>query len=385
MKPNKLAALVLMASVATTASTVLAQQGGGARPATAVGMDTVQVEPLRQTVPVIGRLVATQTGVVAARVAGPVARYMVQVGDRVEKGDILAELITDAFEWELNRRAADVSTAQAELQTSRASLRLLSQELERLDGLRQSPAFSQARYDDKAQEVIRARSEIAEETASLKSAEADLMLAEIAMKNTKIRAPYDGAITHRHSEAGAYLQVGDPVVTLLNYTDLEVEADVPANRIAGLVTGTDVPARLQTGEQAIAAVRTVIPDENPRTRTRRVRFSFELGESNALLASNQSVTVQIPVGEARDVVTVHKDAVLNRGGRQLVVLLQDGKAEFRPVTLGEAVGQRFVVNSGLAEGDKVVIRGNERLRPGQAIRDGAEPPAPPASEEGNPS
>lgn len=384
-KPLNLWIAIAAISAIFLSGTAYAQQ-----PPTAVGMDAVRIEPLRQTVPVIGRLVAKQTGVVAARVAGPVERYLVQVGDRVSKGDVLAELVTDAFEWERNRRDADVSTARARLETSRATLGLLRQELERLDGLRKSPAFSQARYDDKAQELVRARSEISEETAALKSAEADLQLADIALRNTKIYAPYDGAITLRHSEAGAYVRDGDPVVTLLDYANLEIEADVPANRIGGLQPGVELVAALQTGGAVQATVRAVIPDENPRTRTRRVRFTVIFDEQSTRLASNQSVTVQVPAGEVRDALTVHKDAILNRGGRQLVVLNDAGQAAFRPVTLGEAIGQRFVVDDGLSDGDEVVIRGNERLRPGQPIRNAEAPPATPtesteADDKGNPS
>lgn len=382
--------LNLWIALAALSAALLSGPADAQQPPTAVGMDTVRIEPFRQTVPVIGRLVAKQTGVVAARVAGPVERYLVEVGDRVNEGDVLAELVTDAFEWERNRRDADVSTARARLETSRATLGLLRQELERLDGLRKSPAFSQARYDDKAQELVRARSEISEETAALKSAEADLQLANIALRNTKIIAPYDGAITLRHSEAGAYVRVGDPVVTLLDYINLEIEADVPANRIGGLQPGVELVAALQTGGAVQATVRAVIPDENPRTRTRRVRFAVAFDGQSTSLASNQTVTVQVPAGEVRDALTVHKDAILNRGGRQLVVLNDAGQAAFRPVNLGEAIGPRFVVNNGLSEGDEVVIRGNERLRPGQPIRNGATPPPAPtesteADDKGNPS
>lgn len=64
---------------------------------------------------------------------------------------------------------------------------------------------------------------------------------------------------------------------------------------------------------------------------------------------------------------MHKDAVLNRGGSQLVYVAVDGIAEVRPVELGIAVGERFEVVSGLRPGDLVVVRGNERLRPGQPI------------------
>ena len=66
--------------------------------------------------------------------------------------------------------------------------------------------------------------------------------------------------------------------------------------------------------------------------------------------------------------SVHKDAVINRRGKQIVYVVQEGKAAMRPVQLGEAVGARMEVLRGLAQGDLVVVRGNERLRPGQDVR-----------------
>ncbi len=350
------------------ATPALAQEkpAGGPPPATQVGMDMVRIEPLRQTVPVIGRFVARQAGVVASRVAGPISKFDVEVGETVSKGQPLAELVTDNFTWERNRRAADVASAQADIATAEASLKLLQQELNRLDRLRTSPAFSEARYDDKAQETVRAKSQRAEAQAQLKSAEAELQLAEIALRDTVVLAPYDGTITQRHSEAGAYVQVGAPLVTMLDHNNLEIEADVPANRVPGLEPGLVLDATITDGSPLRAIVRAVIPDENPRTRTRRARFVAEFPGKNKSTAANQSVTVLIPAGEIRDVLTVHKDAVMNRSG-QMVVLNDGGKATFRQVKLGEAVGVRFVVLDGLKEGDQVVVRGNERLRPGQAI------------------
>ena len=117
----------------------------------------------------------------------------------------------------------------------------------------------------------------------------------------------------------------------------------------------------------MARVRAVVPAENTQTRTRKVRFVPEFPPGTKGLASNQSVTLQLPVGRNGNVVTVHKDAILNRKGDNLVFLVEDGKAVSRPVRLGEAVGSRFIVLGGLQPGDLVVVRGNERLIPGQAI------------------
>ena len=82
---------------------------------------------------------------------------------------------------------------------------------------------------------------------------------------------------------------------------------------------------------------------------------------------NQSVTVLVPIGRPRDIVSVHKDAVIPRGGKNIVFVAKEGKAEIRAIRLGSAIGNRFEVVQGLREGDLVVVRGNERLRPGQAI------------------
>ena len=115
-------------------------------------------------------------------------------------------------------------------------------------------------------------------------------------------------------------------------------------------------------------MRAVIPEENPLTQTRAVRFRPDFATDGRQLASNQSVTVEIPIGAAGEAVTVHKDAVLSRQGKSKVFLVVDGQVKPRDVKLGDAVGGRYVVLGGLEPGDIVVIRGNERLRPGQAIR-----------------
>ena len=176
----------------------------------------------------------------------------------------------------------------------------------------------------------------------------------------------------RHSEVGSYLNVGDPVVTLIDDQRLEIEADVTAERIRGLEAGAAVSFRIDGSPLLSATVRAVVPEENPMTRTRAVRFTPDFGDWRARLATNQSVTLHLPLGAARTVVTVHKDAVLNRADKTIVFVVADDTAQMRPVRLGDAVGGRFEVLSGLESGDLVVVRGNERLRPGQKVRFGSD-------------
>lgn len=355
------AGLLLVACAVVQAPEAAAQQ------AALVHVDPVIDEPLAQTAPVIGRLVPRQISVVAARINGPVDEVMVDVGDRVEQGQAIAAINPARLAAEVALRRAEVSENEAELLAAQARLGLTRQEFQRVTSLQASAAFSQARYDEAAESVNRDISLVAVAEARLQAAGAALQQAEIDFYNATIRAPIPGVVSERHADAGEYLSVGAAIATIVDDTELEVEAAVPTTRVAGLAPGVRVELTLDDGSQHEAVVRALVPLEDSQTRTRIVRFEPEFGDVDKDLAGNQSVTIMVPVGEPRRVVTVHKDAVLPSPSGHLVFVVEDGTAEPRPIEIGEAVGNRFEVLEGLSPGELVVIRGNERLRPGQAV------------------
>ena len=370
---------VWVIALLASATPALAQQ-----PPAAVHVDAVIEEPLAQTTPVVGRLVTRQSGSVAAQVAGAIDEVFIDVGDRVDEGDLLAQIDTSRLLAELQLRQAQVEEGAAALEAARAN-----QDLARLQGLRASAAFSQARYDDAVQEVARVVGLRAEAEAALARYQSSATLAGIDYDDATVRAPYPGVVTERHISRGEFVTVGDTMFTMINDTELEVEAAVPSNRVAGMTPGTEVTFRLDDGSNHRATVRAALPDENSLTRTRTVRLTPTFAEMDKPLAENQSVVVFIPIGEARSVVTVHKDAVIAGPMGDSVFVVEDGAANPRPVVLGEATGTRFAVLSGLAPGDLVVVRGNERLQPGQQVTFGqpegapqAAPPQPAGDEQG---
>jgi RND family efflux transporter MFP subunit len=341
-----------------------------------VGVDEVQREPLAQTQPVIGRFVARQAGDVAARTAGSVTEMRVLIGDRVAKGDVLAVLDMDRLSWQRDLVASTAKEMNALVESANAALMKRRQDLTRLEGIRESAAFSQARYDDAVQDLLRAEAGVAAAAAVRSRVRANLKIAQDDLKHGKVMAPYTGVVSRRHTEVGAYVNVGEAVVSLVNETDLEIEADVPYNRIAGLQPGTIVTITLADRSSHNAVVRATGAEENAMTRTRLVRFTPDIAGATVPNAVGESLSVMLPLGAPREVVTVHKDAILKRQGLSLVYVMDaESKAQIRPVELGEAVGPRFVVLGGVEPGEIVVIRGNERLRPGQDIQIGEPAPA----------
>ena len=358
-----------------------AQKAGGKKsggpPPKAVRVDAVIVEPKSQTYPVIGRLVAQRTGAVAARINGAVVEMNANVGDRVNKGDIIAVLAIERLTAQRDKYAAALATRRAMVQTAQAEASKTAQELRRMSNLKKSSAFSRARYEDLQRDVDARQATLVERRSQQKEAQAELDQVAIDLYNGRIRAPYSGVVSEKHTEIGSYVNVGNPVVTLISDTEIEVEAEVPSDRIAGLSPGTIVRFRLDDGTDHRATVRSIIPRENARTRTRPVRFTPKFGEKSSRFAINQSVTVLVPIGKIQQVVTVHKDAIVHRGPNRVVSIVRNGKAFPRQVTLGVAVGNRYIVEKGLKAGDQVVTHGNETLPPGAAVRilSGASPSA----------
>ena len=335
-----------------------------------VFVETVVKSRITETTPVIGRFVALQHGAVAARVKGTVAKVFVDVGTRVKSQDVLARLDVSRLDTAMSIRLARLKEAAGSLRAARAQLKLIGEELRRMKKLRGSAAFSKARLVDKLNEYTKFESEVTEKEASVSSAKANLQMAEIDLKYANIRAPYDGVVAARHVSLGNFVRVGDAVVTLVNDAALEVEANIPQSRLEGIVPGTEMTVRFGNGLLSEATVRAIVPEEDSSTRTRLVRLVPNINNkfTNGSLAANQSVTIDVPIAGSKDMATVHKDAIIVSGQSYYVYVIKDGKAWRRNISLGQAVADRFVITSGLEDGETVATKGNEKLKPGKKIK-----------------
>ncbi|MEC8583131.1 MAG: efflux RND transporter periplasmic adaptor subunit, partial [Pseudomonadota bacterium] len=233
--------LILVLAGVLTGAPALAQ-----RPSK-VAVDPVVTETMQQKMAILGRFVARSGGSVAARVAERVREIEVEVGDRVAAGAVLVRLANDRLAAQRQLRVAASRRAEAKAARMAAALAKAKQGLARLTKLRGSTADRPDRREDLERDVEKATSELSEARAEIDVAKAQLKLAQIALDDAVIRAPYSGVVTLRHVEVGTFVRTGEPVVTLLDDRDLEIEADVPAERLRGLTPNSLVEARLADG------------------------------------------------------------------------------------------------------------------------------------------
>lgn len=352
-----------LAVILTCITTPIHAQGRAA----AVGVQAVEMRTLAETVPVFAEVTTARDGNVAGRVAGNVETVVVLAGSRVETGDLLVELNDDLLTIQVAQSEAQLSEAQAGIETARARVDRARTSLARIEALRGGSSFSQGRFDDAQADFLEAQAQFVEAQAREKIAQSRLVETRYQLERSEIVAPFSGVVLEVNTIPGAFIQAGTPVVRLLDTDAFEVQANVPSRYTAFLTPGQTVTASTEFGTELALQLRAVLPVEDPSTRTRAVLFAATDPSDLSDAAVGQSLTVEIPVGEAREVLSVPKDALVQGSGGWTVFVAADDQAQPRPVTLGVPLGDRYEVISGLAPGDLVVVRGNERLRPGQAI------------------
>ncbi|MEL6768940.1 MAG: efflux RND transporter periplasmic adaptor subunit [Pseudomonadota bacterium] len=322
---------------------------------------------IADTSPVIARLVGTVESLVAARVAGVVNEVGFQTGARVERGEVMARLDDELFRIQYANAEAALEAAQAFVEVAEARSRLAEQTLERAAGLKGSVAFSRGSFEDLQQQAEETRSEITRAQAQVGVARAALARAAYDLEHAVISAPFAGVVVERTAQPGQYIDLGESVARLLDVTRLEIEADIPVDLVAGVIPGRELEALFDGGYTATAQVRTLLPVETTSTRTRAVRLSVEGALPASATATGRAVTLRVPISAPRTAPVLPKDALVQKGGGWMVFVADSGEASPRDVGLGQSAGEFIEVVSGVSPGEHVVVRGNERLRPGQAI------------------
>ncbi|ABG30984.1 efflux RND transporter periplasmic adaptor subunit [Roseobacter denitrificans] len=353
----------LFIAICLSVPSMAAAQGGPA----AVGVETVEVKTIADTVPLFAEVVTAREGTIASRIAGTVDEIMVLEGASVDQGEMLATLDTELLDILARQAQARLAEARAGIVIAQTRVNRAANALARIEGLRNTASFSTSRFDDAQSDLFEANGLLAEAEARVQTAEATLAETRYQLDRARITAPYAGIVLEVQINPGEFIASGAAVVTLLDVQSMEIEASVPSKYVSVLQPGQAVAGSTETGVPLDLNVRVLLPVEDTATRTRPVRFTSSDLASLDRLAIGQSITINIPISAPREVLSVPKDALVQARGGWTVFVAADGTAQPRTVQIGVALGDRFEVLDGLSEGDVVVTRGNERLRPGQEI------------------
>jgi RND family efflux transporter MFP subunit len=209
--------------------------------------------------------------------------------------------------------------------------------------------------------------EIAAARAQVEFRTAELARIEDRIEKTRVRAPFTGAVSTTLTEVGEWVGEGDPVLELIQLDPVLVLVDVPERYLKGLRPGRSAMVTFDAlpGFHAEGTVTRLVPDANVSARTFPVKI--ELPNPDGEIRSGMLARVDLEVGEPRRVSVVPKDAIVLSARGNSVFTIQDGRANMVPVTIGDSHNHYVEVEPKIEPGTPVVVRGNERLRPGQKV------------------
>lgn len=337
---------LLTASLALTFSGLAHGQNGP--PPAPVEVTEARLTVLSPMLELPGTVISRNDARLAAEVQGQL-EWIAEVGTRVEAGDTVAK-IDDTY---LRLQKAEYEGVIAR---DRSKRDFLEREVRRLRTLAEENVAAKNQLDQTESDLAAASSELV-------IGEARLSQIEVQLAKTRITAPFPGVVTERLLSPGEYTAPGDTVIRLVQPDALEVVARAPLASLGYVSEGGDLEVRGDR-HQGHGTVRTIVPFGDGRSHLFEIRVTvpptpWRVGES---------VRLSVPSAEPIEVIAVPRDAlVLRREGTSVFRVKDDGTAERVTVTTGLGAGGMIQVTSGLDKGDVVVIRGAERLRPGQKV------------------
>lgn len=334
-----------------------------------------------------GYVTPRRRATIAAKITGRVIGVFFDEGTRVKEGQLLARLDDSDYQRALEAAKADRDSAQAAIEDLQVQLRNAEIELRRAQQLRDSGIQTQEALDNARTTADSLRAKIALAKVQVVAAQTRIGVAQQAVDNCTIRAPFPGIVVSKdaqvgemvspNSAGGGFTRTG--IATIVDMKSNEIEVDVNEAYIARVKEGQMVKATLDAfpNDPYDAKVRTVIPTADRQKATVKVRISFlklddkilpDMGVKVAFLEEEPPASAKKGKGNAPSALAyIPKSAVRTDANTSFVYLLRDGKVERRAVKLGLDRGADIAVLAGVTPGDSLVVKGPESLRDGEKV------------------
>ncbi|UXY17169.1 efflux RND transporter periplasmic adaptor subunit [Chitiniphilus purpureus] len=363
MRRRSLILLAVIATVAIAASLALSKRPPAAAPAATAtpaavelaSVDLAQVSPadIDSTLALTGTLNALQQTTLTAQVEGRIASVGARPGDAVSKGDVLARFDTA----DLERQA---TVARAQLEKSREQREYNRRQMQRNADLLKQNFISKNAFDS-----IQSQLQTAE--ADERASAAQLGVAQQALDKAIVRAPFSGTVGQRAVEPGQHVGINSQLFTLVDLTELELVAAVPAARIAEVRLGQQARFKVEGYPQpftgTVSRINPTVGDNNT------VALYIRVPNPDGVLRSGLFAQGLLVIAQQRQVPSLPRSALRSDGGDSFVLAVESNKLVRRPVKVGaiDLRTNRVEIAAGVAPGTRV-LASQAPLTAGTAVK-----------------
>lgn len=340
-------AIFALSAIASTS--LLAQDAPKGPPPALVEVDDVVVEMVAERIWVPGTVMSRTDSEIASEVGGRI-EWIADVGDEVKKGQLLAKIDDELLQLALEQNIADIAKWESRVA-------LLENKKSRVGKLAKLKNSSRDELDEIISELEIARQEV-------QQAKLNKRQSEYRLSQTEVKAPFDALVVDRIQTLGEFTSVGSDLLRIVDTQSIEASIRAPLSASPYIQRGQEVIVKDRRTEMT-ESIRTIIPVGNSNSRMMEIRVALQPGD----FPIGSAVRVALPHSDAHEATTVMRDAlVLRQAGTFVFVIDDENKAHQVPVETGVGMGERVEVIGDVRNLDNVVIRGAERLRPGQEVR-----------------
>ena len=340
--------------------------GGGNRPQL-VDVTTAGWGALHEQVLLVGSLKPKEQVEVMPKLTGRLERVLVDVGDIVQPGQLIAELESLEMDQQVLRAEATLAVAEATLAQRQAELENARAEEKRAAELLEQGLLSLQSQQTTATRARVVESQLSLAQAQIRQAKAELEELKIRQQQTKILAPFAGSVGRRYVHPGAMVNPSTAVVNIVGLSTMVTQVSVPEKGLAKLRVGNlaTVSVDALEGRTYQGRVARISPLLDPATRSGSVEV--EIANADGQLKAEMFARIQMAMGTSRQVLLVPRDAVVLRGQQTGVNILLADRVEFHPIETGGSTAQGVEVLAGLNEGTTVVTQGTQNLKDGDVV------------------
>jgi RND family efflux transporter MFP subunit len=328
-----------------------------------------------------GYVTARREATVSSKITGKVTEVLVEEGMSVKEGQILARLDDTNVKASLHLARAQWESAQSALEETRVRLKEAEQELQRQTDLARGKVATQADYDHASAAALAYKARLEQQQADATVAERTVAIWQQQLEDTIIRAPFAGIVTSKNAQpgemispmsSGGFTRTG--ICTIVDMESLEIEIDVNESYINRVQPGQPVAATLDAYAdwKIPCKVIAIIPTADRDKSTVKVRVAFDKLDPRILPEMAVKVAFREAAGAAPAAarpVLVPKAAIRQQDGRDVVLVVQGGRAERRAVTVTSTSANETEISAGLAAGERVVVEGPSDLTDGTIVKE----------------
>jgi len=327
----------------------------------------VEAAPPTQSLTLPGEVRGWYASTIYARVNGYVAKWVVDIGDRVKKDQVLATLDTPELDSQLEAAQHQLTVADAEVKVREADAEFAKTTYERWKGSPKGVVSEQEREDKKAQSAVAvAQLNAARARVSQQQANVDRLTFMAGFK--KVTAPYDGVITLRRIDIGDLVTAGSTLLYgMAQYDEVRVFVDVPQNASVDLGVGTVVHITASEYTKRSFEGKITRTSDSIDLRARTLRIEVDLPNKDLALVPGMYVQAEFHLNSANAVQVPASAMLFRSGGPQVAIIQTNGTVKFQNVTIGRDNGNFVEIASGLTAGDRVALNISSQIADGERV------------------